>query len=191
MTLARMAATPWPNWVDLIIVILIFRACYSGFVRGILAELLSLVGAVTVTALAVNYSGVVASWLQPWLAAAPYVAALMGFWSLFGLLVVIVRVVSRRVTDVLKWERLHWFVQGVGLFLGGVRGLWWAGFLLIVLVSSGVPFLATSVEQGSVLGPRLLAVAQGGLEQVANRFPGSKHRPVPPVPPVQPTTRGR
>ena len=183
--------TQWPNWVDLVIVTIIFKTCYNGFVRGIFAEVLNLIGAVSVTAITMNFAGVVAAWLQPWIASAPHVVAFIGFWAVFLALLVAVHVIVRRVTEVVKWERLHWCIQGIGLFLGGVRGLWWAGFLLVVLVSSGVPFLAAGVEKESVLGPRLVAVAQVSLERVADRFPGAAHRPVTLVPPLQPTTRKR
>ena len=183
--------TRWPNWIDLLIVSIIFKTCYNGFVRGILAELLNLIGAVGVTAVTLNFAGVVTKWLQPWITTAPYIVTLIGFWGLFFALFVMVRLIVRRVTELLRWERLYWFVQGIGLFFGGVRGLWWAGFLLVVLVSSGFPFLAVSVEKGSVLGPRLLVVAQVTLEQVADRFPGAPYRPVVLVPPIQPTSKTR
>jgi uncharacterized membrane protein required for colicin V production len=181
--------TKWPNWVDLLIVTLVFKACYNGFVRGIATEALHLIGVVSLTVLTLNYGGVVATWLMPWVSWPPSLVALIGFWGLFAMLWLTMRLVIRRVTELLKWERVHWVIQGVGLFLGGLRGLWWTGFLLVVFISSGLPFLVTSVEQGSVLGPGLLKAARTTVVQVADRFPGAQRRGAVPVPPLQPKGR--
>ncbi len=84
--------------------------------------------------------------------------------------------IVKRVAGVIKWERVHWLLQGMGLLLGGLRGLWWSGFLLIVLASSGFNGLRQSVEERSLIGPQLLPVARRSLEQVVERFPGALPR---------------
>ena len=96
----------------------------------------------------------------------------MGFWGLFLLLLFGVHLLIKRVAQVIKWERLHWLIQGMGLMLGGLRGLWWSGFLLIVLASSGVIWVQQAVEERSLIGPSLLPVSRTILEQVGDRFPG-------------------
>jgi uncharacterized membrane protein required for colicin V production len=146
-------------------------------------------GVVALTVLTLNYGGVAAAWLAPWVGWPPYLVALTGFWGLFAILWFTVRFTIRRVTELLKWEQVHWVIQGVGFFLGGVRGLWWTGFLLIVFVSSGLTFLAASVEQESVLGPRLLKIARTSIQRVADRFPGAQRRGGVPVPPLRPEGR--
>jgi len=166
----------WPNWVDLIIVTILLRACYSGFGRGLLAEVLNLVGAVGVTALTINYWAWLAHKLRPWLWMDTTLANFIVFAVCFLTLMFLVHFIVRRLTELLKWERLHWAIQGVGLVLGGLRGLWWSGVFLVVLTSSGVVYLRSSVEERSVLGPRLVRVAHDYLEQVADRFPGATQR---------------
>lgn len=180
----------WPNWVDLIIITVVWAACYNGFGRGFLAELLNLVGAIAVTALSINYAGTVAGVLQPWIPFSAPVAAVVVYWGLFLMLWCVMRVVRKRAAEVIKWERFNWFIQGMGLLLGGLRGLWWAGFLLLVLSTSGYTFLLESVEQKSVLAPRLLSSFRVGLEQAGNRLPGAKLRGTTPVPPLRPITHG-
>ncbi|MBI3321234.1 MAG: CvpA family protein [Candidatus Omnitrophica bacterium] len=180
--------TMWPNWIDLIIVTVIFGTCYNGFVRGILAELFLLIGAVSVTAITVNYAAWLARWVQQWVALPPPLIAVLGFWILFFGALILGHWVIKRLTEVFKWERVHWFVQSVGLCLGGLRGLWWSGFLLIVLTSSGLPVLQTAVEQRSVLGPRLVSMARRAVSQAAERFPGAQDRGSALVPPIRPNT---
>ena len=184
--------TVWPNWIDLIIVTTIWIIGYNGFGRGLLAELLNLIGAVSVTAVTVNYSSVVTSWLLRlplWFS--PSVSAVSAFWGLFLSVWWGVRLVLKRVANVIKWERFHWLFQGGGLVLGGLRGLWWSGFILLVFSSTGVPFLRASVEERSVLGPRVLHVFRTSLERVTDRFPGAQHRSVDLIPHVQPTGAAR
>ncbi|MBI2104224.1 MAG: CvpA family protein [Candidatus Omnitrophica bacterium] len=173
----------------MIIITLLIRGCYSGFGRGLLTELLSLAGAVCITSLTLNYAGTVSAWLEQWGWLTPQVTALAGFWGLFLALMTAVHYVARRVTEVVKWERLHWMVQGIGLVLGGVRALWWTGFLLVVLVSSGFLFLRQSVEERSVFGPRLLGISRQGLARAADVFPGAAGRSDELVPRMKPSDR--
>lgn len=180
--------TKWPNWVDLVIVILFLRACYNGFGRGLLAELLNLIGAVSATALTINYSGVLTKWTHASLLGDPVLTEFLVFWGFFLILVLIVRFLMIRITSAMKWERLHWSIQGIGLILGGLRGLWWSGFIVVALTSSGFAYLQESVEENSVLGPRLLKIGQDSLEQTTTKFPGAKHRGEALIPPAKQAT---
>ena len=182
------AASAWPNWIDVIVITIFLKTCYNGFARGLLTELLNLLSAAIITALSINYAGVVTSWFQSWMALPTYVTALLGFWVLFFGLLVAVHVLIRQITRVMSWERVSWLVQGLGLLLGGIRGLWWAGFLLVVLSASGFAFLHESVEKNSVLGPQLLDVAHRSLEEVTARFPGTHERTTL-VPPWKPQSQ--
>ncbi len=176
----------WPNWVDLFIVTLVLRGCYVGFGRGLLAELLNLIGVVIITALSVNYAGVVASWVQPWLPwASSAVANWLIFWALLLLVYVVVSRLLKVVAGLIKWERLHWFFEGIGLLLGGLRGLWWSGVLLIALTASGFTYLRESVEERSIVGPALLNPSVEVLGEVTKRFPGAQYRAKTLIPPMK------
>ena len=179
--------TTWPNWVDLIIVIIVLRGCYVGFSRGLLTELVHCIGAVCVTALSVNYAGFLAHWLTPWIAwANPAIATSLLFWVLFLLALFAVHRIIRALATVIKWEQVHWFLQGMAIVLGSARGLWWAGFFLVVFVSSGVDYFRASVEERSVLGPRLVVISRETLERVTEQFPGAAYRAKNLVPPMKP-----
>ena len=141
-----------------------------------------------ITAFTVNYAGLVTGWLQPQWWQAPHFTELAGFGEFFLVLVVGARLIIKRVAQVIKWERLHWLIQGMGLMLGGLRGLWWSGFLLIVLASSGVISVRQAVEGRSLIGPSLLPVSRTVLEQVADRFPGAQPHGDDLVPPVRSDT---
>ena len=182
-----MPVTTWPNWVDLIIVTILLRTSYNGFGHGLLTEILSLAGAISVTILTINYASLVTRWLSPWVWFDATVARFIIFIGLFLILIFGIHLVIRRLTEVIKWERLHWAIQGLGLMLGALRGLWWSGVILMVLTSSGVTYLRESVEQRSVLGPQLAQMAQKSLERIADQFPGASHRGPVLIPPMKPT----
>ena len=178
----------WPNWVDLIVVIALLRACYNGFGRGALAELLNVIGAVGATTLAINYWDRVARLVSPWVPLDPTVSSFLVFGGLFLSLIFVVHIALRRVAELVRWERLHWSIQGLGLILGGVRGLWWSGIIVIVLASSGFAYLRGSVVERSVLGPQLLRLATENVVRISHRLPGGRSRTSALVPPMRPNT---
>ena len=175
----------WPNWVDLIVVTSVLITCYRGYGRGLLTELFNLAGALAITSVTLNYAKVVAAML-PFSWIPEQAMNLLVFWGLFLLLWLAVRLIRKRLAAVIKWERLHWVIQSAGLVCGGIRGLWWAGFILVVLSSSGFTYLQQSVEERSIVGPKLLRAARDALGQVADRFPGAVSRGSTLVPPLNP-----
>jgi uncharacterized membrane protein required for colicin V production len=175
-----------PNWVDIIVLSIVLRACYNGLNRGLITELVNLAGALGVTAFTINYAGVATTWLTPWLLMPPAATRVVVFWGVFAGAWFGVRWVRRRIGQIIKWERFHWLIQGCGLLVGAIRGLWWAGFVLLAIVSTGYPGLQSSVEARSAAGPRLLRLFRASLDEVTNRFPGAGQRTGPLIPPVKP-----
>jgi uncharacterized membrane protein required for colicin V production len=165
---------------------LVWRACYVGFGRGVFAELVNLAGAVSVTVLSVNYSVTASQWVGSVTGVPPQVSAVVGFWGFFLIAWLTVRLVRRLMAESLKWDPVPWLVHGAGLVLGGLRGLWWAGFLVLALGTSGMETLQQSVRQRSVLGPRMLQVFESSLTQAADRFPGASGRGEELIPPLEP-----
>ena len=165
--------TQWLNWVDLIVVTITLKMCYNGYVRGVVTELLYLAGAVALTVFSVAYWERLAGWLQPWVAFPFHMVGALSFVVLFLTLWVMIRVVIRTFTQVMKWERLHWLLQTIGLLLGALRGLWWSGFLLLVLSSTGFLYLRQSVEERSLAGPKLLEISRQTMMQLLEQIPGA------------------
>ena len=178
--------TTWPNWVDLVVITVTLKMCYNGYVRGIVTELLYLLGAIAVIFLTINYWGFAAGTLRSWVGFPPNLLGPVVFWAFFLMIWVVIRIMLRSLTGLMKWERLHWVIQSIGLVLGGVRGLWWSGFLLLVFATSGFVYLQQSVEERSVFGPRVLAASRTCLEQLSDRFPGGTLRGAVLIPPVIP-----
>ncbi|MEK7880173.1 MAG: CvpA family protein [candidate division NC10 bacterium] len=167
------------------ILIPLVRTCYSGLVRGVVAECLSVAGLVSAAALACNYHEPLATTLAPWWRLS---FTLLDFLAFLGLLTVgswvLVRLVARALSRLISWNATHWVLQGAGMLCGGIRGMWMAGLALALLLATGVPYLGQSIQERSVFGPRLLGLSQRSLEWVANRFPGGANRTVL-IPPLQ------
>ena len=170
----------------MIVITLLLRTCYNGFSRGLLFETLSLLGTIGATALTMNYWEVGGRIAQGWVSFDPAVIALLTFWVMFVVLYVAVHLVLRRIARVVKWERLHWSIQGTGMVVGGLKGLWVAGLLLTALAGSGFEYLRQSVEEHSVFGPPLLRLAHEAMTEAANRTPGASFRGGGLIPPIKP-----
>ena len=176
----------WPNWVDLIVVIVLLTTCYRGYIYGLLAELLHLIGAVSATAVSINYAPTIAAWIEQWWSwPNPTTLTFLVFLCVLLALVGVVHWLLQLLTKLLKWERLNWIFEIFGLALGGLRGLWWCGVLMLMLSVSHVSYLQASVEERSVIGPHLLPVSRESLEWVTGRFPGVQYRSKTLVPPLK------
>jgi uncharacterized membrane protein required for colicin V production len=151
----------------------------------VLTPFLNLAGVVSTTALTVNFTNVVMGWLSPWLVFGPVASALIVFWLILLSGSFLVRRLVDVVSRLVRWERVHWTTQTVGLAFGALQGLWWAGFVLLMLTTSGFGYLRESVESRSVFGSRLLPIARESLQRVSDRFPGASHRLPTLVPPVR------
>ncbi len=169
--------TTRPNWVDLLILIVLLRAAYKGFDHGLIFELLSLAALIAATAIAANYYEWVAGRLEPWMGWFPSPSGtVVIFFVLFLILLVTGDRLAQGAARLLSWERSHWAVQGAGLAVGGLRGLWWTGLMLMLLSASGVAYLRDSVEAHSVFGPKFLDSTSRTIVQVVDRFPGASQR---------------
>jgi len=175
-----------PNWVDLFLILIpLIRTCYTGFVRGVVAECLSIAGLVSATAVACNYHEPLAKALAPWWR---WSFNLLDFLAFLGLLIVgswvLTRLVARALRRVITWNAVHWTLQALGIVCGGLRGMWVAGVVLALLTATGAPYLRRSIEERSVFGPRVLQLSHRSIAWVADRFPGRAERTVL-IPPLQ------
>ena len=133
-----------------------------------LAEFLHLVGIVGVTILACIFHGSVSRVLAPWVVIVD--RGTLDFVSFLALLalgwLIVVQFGVRALAKSFAGSQSGLSIPGLGLLVGGVRGLWWAGLALLVLLSTGVPYLARSIQERSLLSPRLVTVSRATLAQL-------------------------
>ena len=165
------------------------KACYTGFSRGVVTEFLSLLGLIAATVLSVAYYGRFAQIIplpqQVDMALVEYVAFLILF-AVFALL--LIRIVAHTLTKAIKWEASHWSLQLVGSLLGGLRGFWWAGLCLLLLLASGAEYFGHSITERSIFGSTVVQLSQRAITTSASLMPGfDPSRPV--IPQLNPQPR--
>lgn len=139
--------------------------------RGILSELLYLTGLALATVVACNYYQWVAGWVSQWMVFDPDKLRFVIFLLLLLIVVLLARFAIRSVNQLIQWERVHWAVQGLGLIVGGVRGVWLAGVCALILISTGLPSLVESVTERSRIGPSLVQTSTQYIQQVSDWLP--------------------
>jgi uncharacterized membrane protein required for colicin V production len=140
-------------------------------------ESLQVIGLVVATAASGNIAGRIIHWSARWWRYDPRTLEVLGSAGAFLLLVLPTFLLIRRCASLLERPRVPWFLQGLGLILGSVRGLWWAAVLLIFLLSTGQPYLTRSIMERSLVGPPLVRVSRRGIQLVSDRLPGRSSRP--------------
>lgn len=131
-------------------------------------------GVIAATALACTFHEDVSLRIAPWVRTfRPETVDYVCFLVILALaLFIIVHLGIRLLVKRVMWERLIWPVQGIGLLLGGIRGLWWAGLILWLAVASGEPYMTQSIRERSLFSPRLLQVSDEAIRQVVRRTSG-------------------
>lgn len=177
----------WPNWVDLVILTIVLTASYRGVGRGVLAELFNLVGVVSATALSCNYYPLASEKIAPWLSVVK--PEILTFSTFLILLVVarcvLVGIVARLLVRLIKCDVTSWITNTGAFLLGGLRGLWWSGLLLLILLATDTPYLKESIEARSLAGPRLVQLSQHSVGWVTQHYPGAVAQ-AEPVPTLKP-----
>ena len=179
----------WPNWVDLIVLTIVLTTSYRGFHRGLFTGIIGLLGAIFITALVVNYSGSVMTVLEPWLRIDFVLSTFLIFWCCFGIALLLLHQVLKVLSRIATWERLNIITQLIGMVVGGLRGAWWSGVILMAFSGSGIPYLQKSVEDRSVTAPYIMPPMRAVLEQMVEALPGeSRHGTLfPPLTTVAPS----
>ena len=111
--------------------------------------------------------------MAPWVSSVDH--AILDGVSFLVLLVVsavALRMVIVRLAAHMTWEGSNGIVQGLGLLMGGVRGLWWAGLGLLMLLATGVPYIAESIQQRSLFSPTLVTMFRRTLTRTVDVVPG-------------------
>lgn len=137
-----------------------------------------MLGVVTSTTIAVNFHGLLFKQLTPWWRFDPAALDFTCFLLLLCVSLFVIHLILRKLSAILKWERIHWLIQGMGMLCGGVRGLWWAGLVVLLMLALGVPYLTASVRERSLFAPQLGKTSFEAIRSVADRFPGHVSRTV-------------
>lgn len=150
------------NWVDIFVIILLFRICYIAIKSGFVVELFKSLGTVLAIYLSLHYYTALADLVTRYLSIKESMPLEFLDFIAFIILVIIgyfIFVILRQVfSQLIKTEAAPNLNRWGGLALGIVRGILFSGLIIFILVISCVGYFKGSA-QSSYLGKRLFKVA--------------------------------
>ena len=150
------------NWIDLLGLLVLSIFFLMGLVKGLIREVLILVGMVVSFFISLHLMGFAASWVEKWVAIPAALSLLVGFVGVFLGLVVLFHIIGYVLHKIIRASPLSVFDR-LG---GGLLGLLKAGLIIfaILLLLSIVPF------QGRAAGQLKGSVMYGLVEKTAPVF---------------------
>lgn len=149
------------NWVDIIVVIILFRICYIAVKSGLPVELFKILGTLLAIYLSLHYYTMLSDFFRNRIAVKSLPLEFLDFLSftvlaILGYLIFVsLRVLFHRL---IKMEATPQFNKWGGLILGVGRGILLGGLIIFMLIISSVSYLKNSVKD-SYSGKRLFKVA--------------------------------
>lgn len=160
------------NWLDIFVVILLFRICYISLRNGLAAEFFKLLGTLTALYLALHYYTVLSDWInqRQFILKEKMPLEFLDF-LLFVLLTVlgyVIFVILREAfSRFIKMEAKARLNKWGGLVLGIARGFLLSSLIIFMLVISSISYFKDSVIS-SYSGRRLFKVAPATYTRLWN-----------------------
>lgn len=153
------------GWVDFGIVVIMAITAVVGFRRGLLRQIVELVGLMFGVFLALyltggvveNYTGAASEWrITP-----PVV-----FMSIVGLTMLVAQVVGRVASEILQVTLFGWFDQIGGAIAGTAKGALWLSILITVILHMDISRGVNDTVRDSTLAPPLAKLLPAAFEMV-------------------------
>ena len=153
------------DWVDLLIVGFMAVTAMVGFRRGLLRQVVELVGLVFGVFLALYLTGgLVETYTGPassWRVTPPVV-----FLAIVGLSMLVAQVAGRVATEIIHVTFFGWFDQFGGALAGAARGALWLSILITVVLHMNIGPKVNAQVEGSTLGPPLAKLLPAAFDVV-------------------------
>lgn len=150
------------NWLDIFILIMIFRICYIAIKGGFTTEFFKFLGTITAIYLSMHYCITIADYIRGQLPVGSKIplgfinSLVFLFLAISGyLLFVLLRNVFN---NFIKMEAVSALNKWGGLILGGFRSVLLVSLISFTLLISGISYFKNSIKH-SYLGSRLSLVA--------------------------------
>jgi uncharacterized membrane protein required for colicin V production len=147
------------NWVDIFFVICLIRTCYIGFSRGFTPEIPRLICAFLTVVLSYQLCGKVGQFLSRYPVIRPESIDALAFIVLVAFFAILSKVICMLYRVVMKASGPHMFEVAGGCILGFIRGVIIASLLLICTQYIAPEYVERSVDEGSIVGNKLIIVA--------------------------------
>ena len=122
------------TWLDFVFAIIICASMAAGFAKGFIRIGIGLIAFLVGIVLASWFYGTAAGWLLPYVTS-PGVANLLGFLTVFAMVLTAGALISALLTRVFKLVGLSWLDRVLGGVLGMARGLLASVVVLMILLA--------------------------------------------------------
>lgn len=150
------------NWLDIFILIVIFRICYIAIKGGFTTEFFKFLGTITAIYLSMHYCVIIADYIIKLLPVEVKVPVRiiysLVFLSLATLGYLLFLLLRKAFNNLVKIETVSVLNKWGGLILGGFRSVLLVSLISFTLIVSNIPYFKNSVKH-SYLGSRLILVA--------------------------------
>jgi uncharacterized membrane protein required for colicin V production len=137
------------NWVDIFILIILFRGCYIALKNGFPAEVFKLLGITSAIYFSLHYYSLVTDFIQLRILSGKFELPFLSFLVFIALAALgneIFIVLRKIFYKLIKLEAVSKLNRWGGLILGTVRGCLTASLIVFILVMSDVEYLKNSVS---------------------------------------------
>lgn len=148
------------KWTDILVIILLFRACYVALKNGLPVEFFKFLGTILAIYLAMHYFTALADLIEAKLSLKVMPLEFLDFlcFVLLAIIGYLVFVILRGVFNrFIKMEAAPRLNKWGGLLFGILRGILWVSLVLFLFFISTVGYLRKSVQE-SYFGRRLVRV---------------------------------
>jgi len=162
------------NWVDIFIVILLIRTCYTGYARGITYEAITLFGIIGSAILTVHNYEYLGLFFKKEMNLPVGFSNLISFIMLGIGVLYLLRFTRDSIYRFLKFEMFPAVERFGGLALGFVRGALMVSVILLGMLLAQRPQLSMAIKYKSYSGPMFLKVIPVAYDYVIGLFPKYK-----------------
>lgn len=151
------------NWVDILVIIIVFRVCYVSVKRGFIVELFKLLGTVLAIYLSLHYYSPLADYLNDRFSITVIPLEFLDFlcFVLLALVGYSVFIILREgITRFIKSEAAPRLNQWGGLAVGAIRSFLLLSLILYMLLISTLTYLNSSAHK-AYMGPSVFRIAPG------------------------------
>ena len=155
------------NWVDILVVILLFRTSYIGARTGLSEEIFRVIGILLGLFFSMKYYSALGTLLNTNVSLPQELVDGITFLILILLSVLIMKLVSLGLTKIVKFAFTETIDKWVGFIVGLFRGIMILSLLFTLFGIVNVDYLVKSVEERSLSGPYIKQMAPNVYQVIA------------------------
>lgn len=163
------------NWVDVLVLILMFRMSYIAFQEGLSREILPFIGSITIIIFSLHYYNKISNFLYQNLFKLPLEA--LNFLSFLILIIgigFIFKLLKIFLDNIIKVEWHPFLEKFGGLLVGLARAAVASSIILITIALMPLPYLQWSVRERSLAGMHFLKIGPAIYEKASKFLPMMK-----------------